>query len=74
MASTKYQPLTEERLDALRRDPEVVYHRRTEESPTPFVSELRVTGYIDTLELLGRRDEEEGDEGADDAPATVDSA
>ncbi len=74
MVRTKYQPLTEERLDALRRDPDVVYHRRADESPTPFVSELRVAGYIDTLELLGRRDEEETDEGADEAPGAVDSA
>lgn len=74
MARTKYPPLTEERLDALKHDPDVVYHRRTEESPPPFVSELRVTSYIDTLELLGRRDEEETDEGADAAPGAVASA
>jgi hypothetical protein len=71
MASTKYQPLTVERLDALRRDPDVVYHRRTEDSVTPFVSELRVAGYIDILELLGCRDEVEIDEGVGDTLGAV---
>jgi hypothetical protein len=71
MAITKYQPLSEERRAALRRDPDVVYRQRIEEPPTPFISELRVTGYIDTLELLGRRDDEDADEGTDDARGVI---
>lgn len=62
MTITKREPINEERRAALRRDPDVVYRQRAENPSAPFISEIRVTGYIDTLALLGRCDDEEDDE------------
>jgi hypothetical protein len=62
MTITKYEPLSEDRRAALRHEPGVIYRRRTTEKPERFVPEIHVTGYIDTLELLGRRDDDEDSE------------
>lgn len=70
MTITKYEPLSEDRRAALRREPGVIYRRRTTEKPERFVPEIHVTGYIDTLELLGRRDD---DEDIEEQPTTHDS-
>lgn len=49
--------MTDEQLDHLRNDPDVVMHRR-DGPPRPFVSGIRVTRPVDPLELIGRRDED----------------
>lgn len=59
MTITKHEPLSEEQRAALRRQPGVVFRRRSTEIPERFVPKIYVTGYIDTLELMGRRDDEE---------------
>lgn len=58
MTITKHDRRSDERLERLRRDPDVIYHRRATERPERFIPEISVTGYVDTLELLGRRDDE----------------
>lgn len=59
MTITKHEPLSEEERAVLRREPGVVFRRRSTEKPERFVPKIHVTGYIDTLELMGRRDDEE---------------
>jgi hypothetical protein len=59
MAITKREPLSEAKRAELRRDPDVIYRRRAEEQPTPFVSGLRATGEMSGLQLLGRCDDED---------------
>ena len=73
MTITKYEPLSEEQRAALRREPGVIHRRRTTEKPERFVPEIHVTGYIDTLELLGRRDDDENAEEQRATQASEDS-
>lgn len=56
---TKHQPLSEEHRATLRRERGVVLRRRSTDKPERFVPKIHVTGYIDSLELMGRRDDEE---------------
>jgi hypothetical protein len=60
MTITKYEPLSEEQRAALRREPGVIFRRRSAAKPERFVPKIHVSGFIDTLELMGRRDDEEG--------------
>lgn len=51
------------RVERLLKDPRVVVHRQT--TREPFVSEIRVLGHVDVLDLLERRDrDDEADSGA----------
>jgi hypothetical protein len=51
-------------MEALRKDPRVVIHRRPPGPPKPFVPDIFLAVPIDELELIGRRprDEDESDE------------
>jgi hypothetical protein len=52
-------------MEALRKDPRVVIHRRPPGAPRrPFVPDIHLSVPIDELELIGRRprDEDESDE------------
>ena len=68
MTTRRHEPLSEEQRAKLRHMPGVIYRRRAEATPIPFVSEIHVTGYINTLELLGRSNDE------DEPPRSADSA
>ena len=59
MTGRRHEPLSDERRAELLADPGVIHRRRASETPTRYVPELRVEGYINTLELLGRVDNDE---------------
>lgn len=48
-------------LERLRNDPEVIVHKRTNFGP--FVPAFRVEKPVDVLELIGRYDDDQPDEG-----------
>lgn len=73
MTITRYEPLSEEQRAVLRREPGVIHRRRMTEKPERFVPEIHVTGYIDTLELLGRRDDDKNTEEQRTAQASEDN-
>jgi hypothetical protein len=54
------EPDVAARLEALRRDPDVIIRERT--TRAPFVPALRATSPVDVLELMGRHEE------ADESP------
>ncbi|MCA1723163.1 MAG: hypothetical protein LC748_02690 [Thermomicrobia bacterium] len=41
-------------------DEEIVIHRRTTDTATPYVPVIRVVGAVNVRELLGRDDEDDG--------------
>lgn len=50
--------MNDERFEQLRRDPRVIIHRK--KSDLPFEPFIRVNGHVDVLELIGRREPEDG--------------
>ncbi len=58
MAHNGRKALTEEQRARLRRDPEVIVHRRENEKREPFRPALQVDRSVSVLELLDRCDEQ----------------
>lgn len=58
MTTTKPKQMTEEQRERIRQDPRVIHHRSDEGMET-WVPPFTTNGYIDTLELIGRRDDED---------------
>lgn len=67
MTTTKPKQMTEEQRERIRNTPGVIHHHNP--NPEPFAQEwvppFTTSGYIDTLELIGRRDR---DDDNDDGP------
>lgn len=49
--------MDDERFEQLRRDPRVIIHHKSRD--LPFEPFIRVSGHVDILELLGRREPED---------------
>jgi hypothetical protein len=55
----------EERQQRIMRDPRVVVRRRPAGPVAPYEPKIRLSGEVDVLKLLGRRDDDEPESAAD---------